>query len=165
MRKVKLLFPLMVASLLSSCMLLPSKKDTGSGSGSGSGSNSNSQSDSGSSTGSWSSDIQKEMKQYIGFVLPYVPLDETTLYHGYVDTYESEGVGIYCIGDDNKTNLVKDYGAALKAAGLKEETDEDGDTYYVKTVNGADFYVDFGYYEATSDYEAGNEISVQFAVE
>lgn len=160
MRKVKLLFPLMVASLLSSCMLMPGKKDTGSGSGSGSGS----QSGSGSESGSWSSDIQKEMKQYIGFVLPYVPLDETTLYHGYVDTYESEGIGIYCIGDDNKTNLVKDYASALKAAGLNEVTDESGDTWYVKTVNGADFYVDFGYYEATSEYEAGNEISVQFAV-
>ena len=160
MRKVKLLFPLMVASLLSSCMLLPGQKDSGSGSGS----NSNSQSDSGSSSGSWSTEVQKEMNQIIGFVLPYVPLDETTLYHGYVDDYESEGVGIYCIGDDNDKNLVKDYATALKSAGLKEDTDEDGNTWYVKTVNGADFYVDFDYYEATSDYEAGNEISVYFEV-
>ncbi len=108
----------------------------------------------------WSTEIDAEMMQYLGDVLPFVQLNEETMYHEYSDAYEGYGIGLYYIGDDNENNVVADYGAKLEEAGWTFVEDDEGD-YYSKEVNEFELICSFDWYEASEEYEAGNEISVQ----
>ena len=107
----------------------------------------------------WSSEIQAEMNKYIGEVLPYVQLNESTIYHGYDDTYSSFGVFYYVIGDDNENNVLEGYGDALLAAGYVYDSDDYGE-YYDKEINGFTVSVSYEYYDAETDTNPGNEITV-----
>ncbi len=109
----------------------------------------------------WNNEIDAEMIQYLGEVLPFVQLNEETMYHGYSSDYEADyGVGVYFIGDDNENNVVADYGTKLEEAGWTLGEDENG-VYYSKEVNEFELICSFDWYEASEQYEAGNEISVQ----
>ena len=109
----------------------------------------------------WSTEIAEEMELYLGEVLPFVQLNEETIYHDYSSDYEaSDNIGVYFIGDDNENNVVADYGTKLEEAGWMFTDDEEGG-YYSKEVNDFELICSFGWYEATDDYEAGNEIAVQ----
>ena len=109
----------------------------------------------------WNNEIDAEMIQYLGEVLPFVQLNEETMYHSYSSDYEADyGIGVYFIGDDNENNVVADYGAKLEEAGWTFTDDEEGG-YYSKEVNEFELICTFDWYEASETYEAGNEISVQ----
>ncbi|MBO4856183.1 MAG: hypothetical protein J5511_02270 [Bacilli bacterium] len=107
----------------------------------------------------WSSDIVEEMELYLGEVLPFVELNEETIYHGYDNSNEGYGVGTYYIGDDNDANLVADYGTKLEEAGWSLVQDDEGE-YYTKEVNDFELSCFFDWYEASDEYAAGNEIVV-----
>ena len=112
-------------------------------------------------TPTWSDEIIEEMELYLGEALPFVQLNEETIYHGYSSDYEADyNVGVYFIGDDNENNVVSDYGTKLEEAGWVFTDDEDGG-YYSKEVNDYELVCTFDWYEATDEFAAGNEISVQ----
>ena len=164
MKKIVKYMPLIAIPLvLSSCAfiknLIPGGKsnttsgDTSQGSGSNSGV---------TPSGSWSAEIQAEMRQYLGEVLPFAQLDESTLYHGYDESYvDIIGAPIYAIGDDSSsdTGALNGYGDLLVASGYTKNTDDYGD-YYTKTTSAGDLEVSYDWYEAGDDYSAGYEISV-----
>lgn len=103
----------------------------------------------------WSDEVKATMTALMGEVLPYVELDEETFYFQY--TYET-GVVEFVVGDDNETNLVENYGQDLKAAGFKYVS-MGSEAYYRKTNEaGYSISLEFGYYEATAEHPAGNEI-------
>lgn len=110
-------------------------------------------------TPDWDDEILEEMELYMGTTLPFVDLDEDTMYHGYDDSNEGYGVGTYVIGDDNEENLIEDYGDLLVEDGWTFVEDTDGD-YYTLEVNDFELTCFFDYYEATEEYAAGNEIVV-----
>ena len=163
MKKIVKYMPLLAIPLvLSSCAfinrLIPG----------GNSNNSNNSSNSGSSdsitppSGSWSSEIQSEMTQYLGVVLPYAELDQGTLYHEYIDDYVAdEGVGIYAIGDSSPsdTGILNNYGSYLTQMGFTKGTDDYGDECYAKTTSVGDLEVSFAWYEASDTYDAGYEIT------
>ena len=107
----------------------------------------------------WSEEIQEEMELYMGTTLPYLELNEETMYHGYDDSSEDYGFGCYVIGDDNEENLIEDYGDLLVDEGWTFVQDDEGD-YYTLEVNDFELTCEFDYYEATDQYAAGNEIAV-----
>lgn len=112
-------------------------------------------------TPTWSDEIIEEMELYLGEALPFVQLNEETIYHGYSSDYEADyNVGVYFIGDDNENNAVTDYGTKLEEAGWVFTDDEEGG-YYSKEVNDFELICSFDWYEATDEFAAGNEISVQ----
>lgn len=115
-------------------------------------------------TPTWSDEIIEEMEFYLGEALPFVQLNEETVYHGYSSDYEADyNIGVYFIGDDSENNAVTDYGTKLEEAGWVFTDDEDGG-YYSKEVNNYELVCTFGWYEATDEFAAGNEISVQCPV-
>ena len=103
----------------------------------------------------WSEEVQEEMLEVLGELLPYVALTEETLYF---DSMVQGSVGAFVIGDETETNLLEGYGDLLEEAGFEEYTYQ-GSSYYAKlTEDGDELYVQFGWFEATEEYEAGNEI-------
>lgn len=112
----------------------------------------------------WNIEVQTEMLSMMGEVLPFADLNEETMYHVYDDYYESLGIGMYFIGDDNDYNVLSDYGDKLIAAGFEYAPGESsyyGAGDYIKvTDEGVELAVSFGYYEASDTYNAGNEIVV-----
>ena len=112
----------------------------------------------------WNIEVQTEMLSMMGEVLPFADLNEETMYHTYYDYYESLGIGMYIIGDDNDYNVLSDYGDKLIAAGFEYAPGESsyyGAGDYVKvTDEGVELAVSFGYFEASATYNAGNEIVV-----
>lgn len=149
-KSLKLLALLLTGVMLTGCSLF-SKKDNGS--------SSNKPDDNEGQQGAWSTEIQVEMNKYIGEVLPYVQLNEDTIYHGYDDTYGSLGVFYYVIGDENENNVLEGYGDSLLSAGYVYDSDEYGE-YYDKDINGFTVSVSFEYYNAETDPNPGNEITV-----
>ena len=107
----------------------------------------------------WEDEILEEMELYMGTTLPYLELDEDTMYHGYDDSSESYGYGCYVIGDDNEENLIEDYGDLLVEDGWTFVPSDEGDSYTL-VVNDFELTCVFDYYEATDEYAAGNEIAV-----
>ena len=77
----------------------------------------------------WEDEILEEMELYMGTTLPYLELDEDTMYHGYDDSSESYGYGCYVIGDDNEENLIEDYGDLLVEDGWTFVPSDEGDSY------------------------------------
>ena len=172
MKKFKVLFPLLAAALmLSGCSFAnqtnkdeskeSQESDSGevsssesSGEQSSSDESSSSESESNLLTEGWSEEVQEEMMAYLGELLPYIPLNEETLYSGYEDFQD---YGLYYIGDDNEENLLENYGELLVQCGFEKVVDPDYGTYYQK----GELYVTYDYYEATDEYAAGNEISVE----
>ena len=149
-KSLKILALLLTGAMLTGCSLF-SKKDNGS--------SSNKPDDNEGQQGAWSTEIQAEMNKYIGEVLPYVQLNEDTIYHGYDDTYGSLGAFYYVIGDENENNVLEGYGDSLVAAGYVYDSDEYGE-YYDKDINGFTVSVSFDYYDAETDSNPGNEITV-----
>ena len=107
----------------------------------------------------WSVEIQEDMELYMGTTLPYLELNEETIYHGYDDSNEGYGVGTYVIGDDNEENIIANYGDLLVEDGWVFVEDDEGD-YYKKEVDDFELMCFYDFYEATDEYEAGNEIVV-----
>ena len=111
----------------------------------------------GPSGSEWSEEVQEDMMYYLGEVLPYVELDEESMYYGYNSTYRC-----YVIGDDNEEDLMTGYGELLEEDDWTKDTDSYGDECYVK--GELTLYAD--YYEEDVDEEtgetipAGNEIAV-----
>ena len=116
----------------------------------------------------WSDFLKLAMKECFGEVLPYTQLNNDTLYYGF-----STESGVFCIGDDNETNLMDDYGAKLEKNGFEcvepepagegeEGEGEEEAPYYYKETEYAAMAVTPTYYEETVEYEAGNEIYVGF---
>ena len=110
-------------------------------------------------TGSWDEVIQGEMMLYLGEVLPFVQLEEESLYHGYSDYYAAFGFGLYQVYDDSEVDLLTGYGDVLTLAGY-EYVEDEGDIYYEKTTSLGDITVSYGWYAATEEESAGNVISV-----
>ena len=116
----------------------------------------------------WDIDVQAEMLKYVGEVLPFVEFNADTFYHNYSSYYEDYGIGMYILGDDNPYDVFFDYGDRLLAAGFEYAPGTSsyyglGD--YVKVLDdGTEIAVEFKYYEATSTYEAGNQITVYIPV-
>ena len=111
----------------------------------------------------WDLDVEIEMNKYLGGPLPFVDLNPDTMYHHFTTTYEYYyGFDLYVIGDDNDYNLVADYGAKLEAAGFEYNPGAAvyGGDYIKTTPRGYQIEVSFAYFEATSSYDAGNEIDV-----
>ena len=112
----------------------------------------------------WDVDVQAEMLEIVGDVLPYVEFDQDTFYHRYSDYYEDYGIGSYVLGDDNDYDVFFDYGDRLLAAGFEYAPGTSsyyGAGDYVKTLDsGVEIAVSFQYFEATSSYNAGNQITV-----
>ena len=174
MKKLKLLVPFLTACL----MLVGCNKDNanqnpsnGSQGGdlsdsSGNQSGDSSDSSGGQTTSLWDESIHAEMMLYFGEDLPYVALNQETLYHELNDEYAELGMYYYYVGDDNETNLMTDYVALLLQSGFTQDEDYFGDPIYVKTTaNGTEIEVYAEYYEASADYNAGNEICVYFESE
>ncbi len=108
--------------------------------------------------GSWSNFFENAMNEAFGEVLPFLDLNEESIYF----SFESDdGSGEFVIGDDNETNLLEGYGKKLKKLGFEEKEDS-GDIYYQKIENNFSVTASFKYYEATEYYEAGNEIDVEY---
>ena len=102
----------------------------------------------------WSEEIQQEMEYYLGEIIPFVQLDEDSMYHEWDDEYNA-----YAIGDCSPDNLVEDYAELL--TDWVEDVDEEGETVYLKeNVYGETLALYFAWYEATAEYEEGNEIAV-----
>ena len=114
----------------------------------------------------WSLDIQEEMLEALGEVLPYAPLNEESLYHGLDDTWIDFGLLTYFIGDDNEVDVLSevDYGSKLEESGFEYTYDaEYNSVSYIKELDdGTILEAVFGYIEATEDddFLSGNEIDV-----
>lgn len=108
--------------------------------------------------------VKAIMTDAFGEVLPYVSLNKDTLYYGF-EYYDGEGY--FFVGDDNETNLLETYDEELIKAGYEyvEPEDEFDEPYFYKETETNEIYVTYAYYEATEDYEAGNEIDVEFYYE
>ena len=100
----------------------------------------------------WAPAIETEMWQYIGEGLPFADFNSETIYHHYSEDYHA-----YIVGDDNENNMLENYNWKLLDAGWTFDDEED--LYVKETMNGT-MRLDFDYYEATSSYDAGNEIVV-----
>ena len=168
MKNIKFFVPFVAAALmLSGCSFGQQKTNGKSSDESGNpSSEETSQSESSSEsqnplTVGWSEKVQEDMMMYLGELLPYVPLNEETLYSEYDDSTADYGYALYYIGDDNEENLLGNYGELLVQCGFEKVVDTEYDvTYYQK----GELYVTFDYYEATADYNAGNEICVECPV-
>lgn len=99
----------------------------------------------------WSQDVKTEMLEYLGMVLPYVQLNETTLYHEWNETEST-----YYIGDDSETNALIGYGDRLTNTGWTSIGNND----YTKSTEAGDLTLHYDWYEATEEYPCGNEIAV-----
>ena len=91
----------------------------------------------------WPDEIKQEMIDYFGETLPYVELNETTIYSDYDSDYEESGYGHYYVGDDSEVNALvySEYffeGINLTDtwyALLELEESEDGDYYWLGLAN------------------------------
>ena len=111
----------------------------------------------------WGPEIETEMWNYIGQSLPFADFNQETRYHHYSDQYYNYGFGLYVIGDDNENNMLENYEWKLLDDGwVKDENAEFGD--YVKDTQIGRVELSFEYFEATDDYDAGNEIDVYLPV-
>lgn len=121
----------------------------------------------------WPEAVKSQMLQYLGEVLPYAPLDESTLfyelYYEYtMDVDDVEGYNWY-IQDDNANNVLSNYGEKLIEAGFTYGTDTYGDpVYYKAKTNGDELDIYFDWYPEETDSEtgevtpAGNQIDCYF---
>ena len=103
------------------------------------------------------------MKLCIGEVLPYVAFDKDATYCEFqTDGYE----GYFILGDDNETNLLEGYGDKIAKLGYEaiyeDEEDPEPAYYYKSDEETYAISVTAQYYEATEDYNAGNEIYIEF---
>ena len=106
----------------------------------------------------WGSFLATAMKFCFGETIPYVALNEETAYYSF---RAQDGAGYFVVGDDNETDLLTDtYGDLLIKAGY--EFVDDADPYYAKETSDFAIITSFEYYEATEEYEAGNEVYVEF---
>lgn len=113
----------------------------------------------GSEESLWPSEVAEEMLSVIGEELPFVQLNESTMYHEVQDCIDDYGYYLFCVGDDSENDVVSGvYADLLLDAGYVEGLDAEDEVNYFKEIDGNSVYVYFGYYEATSEYEAGNEI-------
>ena len=107
----------------------------------------------------WPVFAEEDMLYYLGEILPYAQYNAETLYSEYDPTYESLGMGMYYLGDDNENDvLTSDYASKLTAKGYV--LDSEYGTYDKTLADGAVLSVSFDYFEADDDYNAGNEIEV-----
>lgn len=183
MKSAKFILPLMLVLSTSSCGLLSkllnrlngsSSSNTSENSGSGNSNTSNSGGASGSDSysyeeyqalTSWPSDISSAFESYIGEMVPFVALNANSVYGGYDNTYEDYSYGLLVVGDNSTKNVMDGYESKLTSNGYSKGTDDDGETVYTKTSsNGKSLELYFDYYQATSDYPAGNEIAVYFNI-
>lgn len=121
----------------------------------------------------WPEAVKSQMLQYLGEVLPYAPLDESTLfyelYYEYtMDVDDVDGYNWY-IQDDNANNVLSNYGEKLIEAGFTYGTDTYGDpVYYKAKTNGDELDIYFDWYPEETDSEtgevtpAGNQIDCYF---
>ena len=107
--------------------------------------------------GNWPKEIADAMDEYIGERLPYAPLDADSITYDYY-SYPDSGFYYLSIYDDNKINVLENYGLLLLDCGYTEEY-----TVYKKiSSRGQELQIVFGYIEPDEDedYEAGNEIDI-----
>lgn len=166
MRKTKIILPIMSVFLLTGCFLMPSKKSSSSSSTSTSSQTSSSTSTSSvTSLTEFPSEFVNALNETFGESIPFAPFNSETVYYGYDDSYEDYGYGCYTIGDDNENNIFSGYAAKLTSAGYTKEKDEEDEDVYTKTsTSGVAMELYFGFYEASDDYEAGNEIDIFFPI-
>ena len=105
----------------------------------------------------WDDDTQKAMNLFFGEVLPFVELNAETTY---VDVSYDAGLVEFVVGDDSEVNVMEGYDSKLTAAGWTL-TSMEGEDYYIKENDaGYQMILEYGYYEATEEHAAGNEIYV-----
>lgn len=116
----------------------------------------------------WAQDIQDEMMDLFGDVLPYAALDEESLTHEYDDSLEDFGFGMYYLYDNNETNVLDGYDDLLVQAGYEYApyVDDSGSStdYWDKTTAKGNVSVTFGWYEASDTDPAGNSIYVSWEI-
>ena len=116
----------------------------------------------------WAQDIQDEMMDLFGDVLPYAALDEESLTHEYDDSLEALGFGMYYLYDNNETNVLDGYDDLLVQAGYEYApyVDDSGSStdYWDKTTAKGNVSVTFGWYEASDTDPAGNSIYVSWEI-
>ena len=109
----------------------------------------------------WPEAVKSQMLQYLGEVLPYAPLDESTmgyeLFYEYTEEIDGYNGYNWWMWDDSETNVLEDYGAKLIKAGFTEEEDEFG-IYYTKSTTKGDLKVSADWYPEKTDPETGELI-------
>lgn len=100
---------------------------------------------------SWGKELESEMKQYIGEVLPYVSFNKDSFEHGWDELYEC-----YYMQDDNSKSIFDGYGDKLAKAGWTSVTEGT----YTKTNKFGDLTLMYGFEEATTEFAAGNVLMV-----
>ena len=193
MKRFKLLSALLIASALtvSGCnLLMPSKgsgkkkkssstditdtsgtSDTSITSGdSGSSGSSDTSGSSGTSTTTtppgpsyltaWPAEVVTELNTYVGEQLPVAPFLASTFYHEYNSSYSC-----YVLGDDNESDIMTAYMPTLTSSGYELSQDASGNECYVKYRASDNMIVTvYGkWYQATTDYDAGNEMQIYVA--
>ena len=104
----------------------------------------------------WAQKYKDEMIQYIGEVLPYVPLNEETIYSGW-----DEDESCYYIGDDNNTDLLSDYGSRLTSkANWTATVDSNNQVCYTKKTDIGTLWLYAQWLDESDSAVAGNEIDV-----
>lgn len=106
----------------------------------------------------WPEAVKSQMLQYLGEVLPYAPLDESTmgyeLYYEYTEEVDGYVGYNWWMWDDSETNVLEDYGSKLISAGFSEKEDEYG-IYYAKSTTKGDLEVSADWYPEETDSETG----------
>lgn len=102
----------------------------------------------------WAQEAKTKMNEYLGMVLPYVQFNQESFYCD----WDEEQSTLY-IGDDNDTNVLVGYGDRLISTGWTAVASK-ADIEYTKSTEAGELTLHYGYYEATEEYNAGNEIAV-----
>ena len=163
MAKIKFVLPLVAVALLTSC--LPSKKQSStSGSTSGTTSGSGTTEAAYSPISAYPAELLSNLNDLFGEAIPVAPFDGNTLDYGYDDEYEDYGYGHYVIFDDYPNNIFSGYESKLTGY-TKSKDEENNDVYTKTTANGTELELYFDFYEATSEYPAGNQIDLFYPIE
>lgn len=107
------------------------------------------------SDGEWNSDIKALLKEVIGEEIPYIAMDEESLY--YSKESDKDGDMVY-ISDCSETSFVDEYKEILVANGYTHYNDvtEDGYTTYI--YEKGNITIEFAFVSATDNEPAGNYI-------
>lgn len=105
----------------------------------------------------WPADLQADLLDYIGEVVPVAPLNLDSLYYGF------SLFGDYMIYDDNQNDVLGDYGEKLESVGYTADVDDYGDECYIKEKDDGVITIYAGFDPAEGGtYEPGNVIDIYF---